>query len=305
MKPAGPFLFLPLCMLAAIPISAAGQTTPGGAVESAGPGTRFKAVRKLDDYRALNGFINEQFAKPEAQLEIAFALEAAGLSRRPGDPVRRAMVGDLTRLLDGTTDVVRASVIARLPYSFVESDFDQAAAGRVMHEYKAGPPSKATILSAGMAAFDRIKPELAKLAAGELKEPSAGRYYGTPEWAALLVLARNGDKPCMERILAAARGEQDVVVRTTVLVKDIQLVPSREIVEFLVEMAQSDERLPQVKATAPGTPVADRAIQALSTMLENPPELRDPSAPSSEERQAFRAWLSKPSHLKIKPVSAK
>ena len=292
-------------MLAAELNSAEGQTTRGGEAIPAGLGDRLKAVRSSGDYKALTALINSQIARPEAQLEMTYLLEAAAVSRQPGDQVRRAIVADLTRLLDGTTDVVRASVLNRLPYSFVESDFDQAAAGRVLRQYKTGPPAKATILATGMAAFDRIKPELAALAGGELKEPAAGRYYGTPEWAALLILARNGDKPSVARLVAAAKAEQDVVVRTTVLVKDLQLVPKREIVEFLVEMAQSDERLPQVKATAPGTPVADRAIHALSTILEEPPALRDPSAPTDDERKVFRAWLSDPAHLKIKPVPTK
>jgi hypothetical protein len=219
----------------------------------------------------------------------------------PGDAKRRELIDNLASMLGDADDAVRSSVRERLAYSFEEQDYSADAKEKIVRDFRANPERKTAIITAGIAAFDTIKDDLTIIAAGELKEPEAGRYYGTTVWAASMMLGRNGDDVSVGRLLQAARKEADIVVKATVLPADLRLVPHPKVVEFLVELAMSNERLPQVKPTAPGTPVASRALKVLSEMLPTFPAIKEFAAITEDELRISRRWLSIPSNLKLKP----
>jgi hypothetical protein len=149
-----------------------------------------------------------------------------------------------------------------------------------------------TILLAGLAGVESVSDDLRSLARQPIREPSAGRFFGTPEWAAHLVLARRGDPQSLDALLDFAR-RQDLHTRVVVVAVDFQYVPQPEVVEFLQAHLESDERLEPVKTTVPGLPVANYAASSLARLLVGfPVEYREDYSYTDEEIRACRAWLS-------------
>jgi hypothetical protein len=157
-----------------------------------------------------------------------------------------------------------------------------------------------TILLAGLAGVESVSDDLRLLARQPIREPSAGRFFGTPEWAANLVLARQGDSLSIGALLDCAR-EQDLHTQVVVVAVDFQYVPQPEVVAFLQAYLGSDERLEPVKSTVQGLPVANYAASSLARMLAGfPVEYREDYSYTDEEIRACRVWMSTQKELRFR-----
>lgn len=113
--------------------------------------------------------------------------------------------------------------------------------------------------------------KLHELAAGEVEEPGAGRWYGTPQWKALIRLAQLGDKNAAEKAVNVARRQTRGFAEILVVLEHVASIRQSEAVEFLKEYLNSDERLPDLDGGVPGTLIAQRAAALLAPILEDFP----------------------------------
>lgn len=153
--------------------------------------------------------------------------------------------------------------------------------------------NRQTILLAGLAGVESLSGEINAFANQPVAEPRVGRFYGTNEWAANLVVARQGSALSITKLLEFAE-KQNLHTRVVFILVDLQYVPQPEIVDFLKSYLDSDERLEPVKAKDKGMPVANYAASSLARILQGfPVDYREDYSYSEEEIEVCRAWMSK------------
>jgi len=125
-------------------------------------------------------------------------------------------------------------------------------------------------------------------------------------WTALLVRAWDGDEQVLRLLLKNARKE-DVIEYEALLFNDISTVHQPQCTEFLVQYLNSDERMPELKPTLPGTPVASYAASALYQMLEGFPEPTLFGFQADEDVKRCREWVKQHKQFKFreKPLTEK
>lgn len=160
--------------------------------------------------------------------------------------------------------------------------------------------NRETILLAGLAGVASLSDEIQFWADRQISEPEAGRFFGTNEWAANLVLARRGNALSLGKLLDFAE-KQDFHTIATVVLVDLQYVPQPEVVDYLKKYLDSDERLEPVKPTVKGMLAANYAASSLARILEGfPLEYREDYSYSEQEIEACRVWMSKQKEWKTR-----
>lgn len=159
--------------------------------------------------------------------------------------------------------------------------------------------NKETILLAGFAGVNSAHDQISYWAHRPIPEPDVGSFFGTNEWAANLVLARQGDADSIEKLLDTAH-KQDLHTLVVFVLVDFQYVPQSAIVEFLKQYLDSNERLEPVKSTVEGMPVAYYAASSLARMLKGfPVDYREDYSYSMNDIQKCRAWMSRQKEWKF------
>jgi len=90
-------------------------------------------------------------------------------------------------------------------------------------------------------------------------------------WAANLALARMGDEQALSRVMIRVDSEPDAVVRATQLFADLGYTKAPEAFAMLRLTLDSTERLPPLKATSVGDPVALSAAKVIAAHTEGSP----------------------------------
>lgn len=176
---------------------------------------------------------------------------------------------------------------------FEPSDFSIVSRQNIRAMLQRKTLSKDMILLGGIADIDAIMHDVRGFAKGAVREPGAGRWYGTKEWASRMVLARSGDKEAMRDILKYVEQETNLVIRITVLLDDVAYTRQTEGVELLNRYLNSDERLPSVKDSAPGSLVCQRAAAVLAKMISDFPVRKDYYADYSDrDIVECRQWMA-------------
>jgi len=117
-----------------------------------------------------------------------------------------------------------------------------------------------------LAQIDNIDENLQKISKGNLNE----RFADSPEWAARLILCKNGKFP-LSNIIKAIESAPELY-RVTVLFADLKDFKDPETINYLKNYLNSDKRLPGLKPTVPREPLARRAALVLKEMLKGFPD---------------------------------
>jgi hypothetical protein len=96
-------------------------------------------------------------------------------------------------------------------------------------------------------------------------------YAASDEWASLLALSRMGDEAATARVIEQVEREKDIIVRATLLYKDVGYTRQQRAFDFLRSRLATDERLPRIDESIPGTPEALYVIQVFAERLANFP----------------------------------
>jgi hypothetical protein len=118
--------------------------------------------------------------------------------------------------------------------------------------------------------------------------PTSSHRAKSEGWTALLALARMGDEPALARVLDGVRRENDTVTRATLLFEDLAFTRQPAAFDLLREYLHSEERLPPLKDTGPGSPEAlDAARQFALHAVGCPVQGEDVS---TSDIPTVRAW---------------
>ena len=123
---------------------------------------------------------------------------------------------------------------------------------------------------AGFAGIESASDEINLLANKPIEEPGSGRFYGTNEWAANLVMARRGNASSIAKLVDYAK-KQDIHTQVVFILHDLQYIPQPEIVEFLKEYLDGDVRLEPLKPHLEGSLAATYAASSLAMILKGFP----------------------------------
>ncbi len=143
--------------------------------------------------------------------------------------------------------------------------------------------------------------KLEDLAASEIEEPNVGRWYGTPEWKALVRLAQLGRGNAAEKAISVARrqsgrlgtGKSTGAVETLVILEQVASIRQPEAVGFLKEYLDSDERLPDLDGGVPGTLIAQRAALLLASIVADFPVKHSYETDyTNEDIRHCRDWMN-------------
>jgi hypothetical protein len=142
----------------------------------------------------------------------------------------------------------------------------------------------------GIADYRAALPRLEELAREADTPPASGSWYGTREWAALLVLARWGIGDAGALVVEKVEAEKDPVVQATLLFRDLGYTRHPAAAEALRRALNSVARLPRIKDNVPGRPVALYAAEVMAECLAGfPLQKRDLQ---EADLRPVRAWAN-------------
>lgn len=154
---------------------------------------------------------------------------------------------------------------------FQESDFNERSTAILENIKWPKGDSSSVIRLTGIAQLKSRLTELKELVRNESADAGTDMWYETNEWAALLALARMGDEESLHIVLDRVRKETDIVVRATVLLKDLAYTKQSTAFDTLKIYLNSEERLPATKETVPGVLEACYAAALFSKYLKDFP----------------------------------
>ncbi|WP_157828127.1 hypothetical protein [Paraglaciecola sp. MB-3u-78] len=97
------------------------------------------------------------------------------------------------------------------------------------------------------------------------------RANSTATWVILIMQARYGNQDAIKRVLYELENNYDDIIRVTQKFKDLKLIPSRDVRDYLLGYLFSEKRLPRIKDNVQGSLYASYAAQVLSVIDENFP----------------------------------
>lgn len=212
------------------------------------------------------------------------------------DPGIRQQV--TSRLVDACNDpdsLVWQYASRRL-LSFEEADFtddSKAVLHRLLRDDRLR--RKDIIWVVGVADMREELPTLKSFLVDESKHMTSsrsGKWYGGPSWPARLARARMGVQEDVQRAIELVELEEDPVTRVTRLLKHLGYTHQPAAFEYIATYLDSEERLPRVKDTVPGTLCAQYAMDVLAQNLPGFPAKRDNiGAHTQAEIIRAREWM--------------
>jgi hypothetical protein len=182
-------------------------------------------------------------------------------------------------------------ILLEISPMLIPSDFSPMAQQILENEFYKDQ-SKDNIMLAGLINNPKVLKKIKRISDLSIEDPGVGRFYGSPIWAASLVMARCGNNAKIQKIIEIARKE-DIHTQVVFLFRDLAYVKQYEIVEYLVEYLYSLERLESPKETVLGLYYAAYVAAALSRMLINfPVPYKEDYSYTEEEINCCRSWMS-------------
>lgn len=210
--------------------------------------------------------------------------------------VRQEVVSRLVRACQDSEPLVWQHSAEYL-LAFRAVDFSDETRDELRHLLGARNVPRQILLLAGVAELRDQLTHLESFLIDETKYedgPHAGRWYGTQSWAGRLARARMGVDRDADRAVELVRREPSRVVQVTVLLEQLAYTHHPKAYRFIASFLDSDERLPAVKSTVPGTPVAQRAMDVLVRLVPGCP-LQNEGVPrynyTPEEIALVREWV--------------
>jgi len=212
------------------------------------------------------------------------------IARYRGSKERQRLLEYLALGLKDSSGLVRNGV-TRWALDFETTDFSANARQTIEGALDGEVASKAEILLVGLANVESLIPKVRAIGLNPVREPEVGRWWGTREWAALLVLARRGEADA-RKVVQQVEAEKNIITRVTVCLQDVAYLRQPEGLDLLCKYLDSDERLPRVKDSAPGEPVNLRAAAALAKCLKEFPVKKEyPSDYTRADIIKCREWM--------------
>jgi hypothetical protein len=145
-------------------------------------------------------------------------------------------------------------------------------------------------------AISRLK---AQVKSHSLSESPPIGYHHSNTWAALLALARMGDEEALAEVLRRTRQEPDIIVRATILFRDLGYTRQPQAFDVLEVYLNSDERLPSVRRdTDPGRLEAALAAAVFSKYIQDFPIAETDF--NEQQVQQARAWVNAQDNWRFK-----
>lgn len=226
----------------------------------------------------------------DVRREVRFAIYEHLRQSKGEDSIREALVECLAKSLENNSPDIR-NTAAEWLCTLKTDDFGPSAK-RIIESELMKEPTKQLIVLGGVADVPLMEQLLQKFSFTPSVEPPVGRFYGTIEWGAELVRARNGNRKSIENVLNAVEGEKVLVTRVAVLFRELEYVIQPEIVLYLKKYVDSNERLEAVKPTVLGPKCAQYAAVVLAEMLEDFPVKKRDLNYTDDELDICRKWLS-------------
>jgi hypothetical protein len=207
------------------------------------------------------------------------------------DPARRAAIAEfMLQQVREETPMLRGQLLKWLQ-DFRREDFDPEARRVLLELTWAAPYGAEVIRLLGIAEIPEAFPKLQAQVRNEPLPPNSPvGYQGGNTWAALLALARMGDPASLALVIEQVRRTQDIVLRASVLLLDLGYTRRPEAFNLLRVYLNSNERLPAVKATAPGRLEAAYAAAVFSKYVLGFPI--DETDFNDQQVSQARAWAN-------------
>lgn len=197
----------------------------------------------------------------------------------------------------GPNHAARQALDALLRFS--KADFPAEAATKIEKLVRLESPPSESLLLAGVLGLQSVKDHLESLTKVDVADNDK-RAFRYPEWSAHLALARLGDKASLKHCIQAVQAEKSIVQRVRHF-DELVFTRQPEAVKLITRHLFSDERLPQLKPTVPGMPVALYALNALAKAIEGFPIASEPGLSYTEEQIATaRKWVKEQKVLTLK-----
>lgn len=211
-------------------------------------------------------------------------------------PTRLALVSFLVTRIASETSMLRGQLL-KWSQDFRADSFDEEAIAALNALPWTEEDGAQVIRLLGVAEVTSAEPGLkAQVARDPLSDEPA--YQTSRTWASLLALARLGDQESLTRVIRRVEGEEDIIVRATILFDDLGYTRQPRAFDALKVYINSDKRLPAIKDGVPGRLEAARAAAVFSKFIENfPIQETDFTEPETYEA---RVWVNKQTSWKIK-----
>jgi hypothetical protein len=235
--------------------------------------------------------------RPEPFRRDLYAMYWRTGTRAESAPRRMATVEFLLQQVTGEGDVLRPQILKWLQ-DFEKDDFNAEARQRLAALPWTPAFAPEAIRLVGIAELSDLVPWLRSLIRdAPLAAPPPAGYHASNTWAALLALARMGDAASLARVIQQVRSEPDIILRASVLFMDLGYTRQSAAFDALRIYLNSNERLPQLKPTAPGRLEAAYAAAAFSKHLRNFP-IQETDFNEQQVTQA-RAWANAQSRWSV------
>ncbi|MFH0910900.1 MAG: hypothetical protein V1918_05290 [Planctomycetota bacterium] len=225
----------------------------------------------------------------------------------PSLEVRQAVVDRFTELLTDESFDWWSGVAGWMGDNCRASDFSEASRERLR---RAVPMRGGKVIRLyGVADMQDMLPYLQGLlideeayrASYEAGGLAGGLWYGTDSWQARLTRARLGVQEDIQKCLQLVESEKDEDRRVLRLLPDVGYIRQPAAIEYLKRYVYSEERLPRVKETAPGSPYAAYAIHVLCDALNNFPIRKDDGIGYTDDELVLcRQWLAEQTQWDIR-----
>lgn len=211
----------------------------------------------------------------------------------PDPGLRREVVSRLVNGLNDPDNLVWQHAGEHLR-DFNEKDFTDTTR-TVLHQlFIKGDPERINyvIRVIGVANMKEEMDKFGELLIDETKIDSSRLRYGSAGWAARLARARMGSKADIAHVIELVDMVPHNITRVTYLLHHIGYIRQPEAIEVLKRYLNSDERLPRVKDTVPGSRYCQYALGLLTQIIEEFPVKRnDIGIYSQSEIDQARKWM--------------
>jgi hypothetical protein len=210
---------------------------------------------------------------------------------------RRIIVDIMLEGVRSDNSFIRGQILKWLQ-DFEQADFGERAISILKNLPLQQPDASAVIRLIGIAKIQETVPLLRSIADQKIDDEAAAQWFARSEWAARLALARMGDVDGIQRVVSKVDDAQDIVVRATILFKDLAYTRRPAAFDALRRYLNSDHRLPALRSNMKGRLEACYAAAVLAEHLENFPDKKTDFDESDLAR--VRTWANAQREWKIR-----
>jgi hypothetical protein len=243
----------------------------------------------LDGLRAQDDPANEDLAR-----DLYAVARSTGLSSENIEE-RRLCVEYLLEKASEASDYLKDLALQFLE-EFRRDDFSAQAHQSIIALY--GMPAERGLLRVtGIAEVDSLKETLRSFAERPFASQSAGLKVDTA-WNAALALARMGDSESARRLIERVTSEPDIVIRSTLLFRDLGYTRHPDAFRALAGYLDSTERLPTLKRSQQqGSKEASAAADEIAAHLEGSPDIS--MLGEDEKVLTIKNWLAQQCEIRF------